>query len=153
MDEQELTKIVLDWSTAFLRISMHDISRYSRETGLSLIEMSVLLHLYYNSPLEVMNFTGLMQLSPAGASQLVERLVQQGLALREESPDDRRVRLVHLTEAGKKIIADTIASRQKWAENLMDSFDTEQKEAVARALLLLTEKAVQLDIREAANPS
>jgi len=153
MDEQELTKIILDWSTAFLRLSMHDVSRYSRTTGLSLVEMNVLLHLYYNGPLEVMTFTGLMQLSPAGASQLVERLSKQGMVHREESPDDRRVRMVHLTEKGRKVISDTIASRQKWAESLMASLDAEQKEGIARALLLLTEKAVQLDVQEAAKPS
>ena len=153
MDEDELTRIILDWSTAFLRLSMHDISRYSRATGLSLIELNVLLHIYYGGPREVMTFTGLMQLSPAGASQLVERLAKQGMVYREESSDDRRVRLVHLTEAGKQIIADTIASRQKWAEHLMASLDSDQKEPVAQALLLLTEKALQLDAREASNPS
>ena len=43
-----------------------------------------------------MGFADLMQVSPAGASQMVERLVQQGLVRRVESPGDRRVRQVHL---------------------------------------------------------
>ena len=80
--------------------------------------MSVLVHLYYRGPREVMGFADLMQVSPAGASQMVERLVQQGLVHRVESRGDRRVRQVHLTEAGRQMVETSIAARQKWVEEL-----------------------------------
>ncbi len=101
MNDPELTQLLLDWSTIFVRLSMHDFNRFARGGGLSLAQMSVLMHLHYNGPREVMGFADLMQVSPAGASQMIERLVQSGLVQRIESRDDRRVRQVHLTEQGR----------------------------------------------------
>jgi predicted transcriptional regulator len=78
---------------------MNDLLRSARGSGLSWVQMAVLLHLHYRGPREVMACGELLQLSPAGASQMIERLVQGGLVQRSETPDDRHVRLVHLTAA------------------------------------------------------
>jgi DNA-binding MarR family transcriptional regulator len=143
MNDPELTQLILDWSAVFVRLSMHDINRHARSTGLSFAQMNVLLHLYYRGPREVMEFAEYMQMSPAGASQLVERLVQHGLARRVESPGDRRVRQVHLTEGGRQVVAASIATREAWVESLVASLPDEEKGAIAQALRLLTERAAQ----------
>ncbi len=64
--------------------------------------MNLMLHIHYRGPCEVSDVSDLMQMTPAGASQMVERLVQQGLVTRQEVSGDRRVRLVHLTIRGNK---------------------------------------------------
>ena len=149
----DLPKIVLDWSAVFMRLTMHDLNRYTRATGLSLAQMNVLLHLYFRGPSEVMTLTDLMQVSPAGASQMVERMVQQGLVRRVETPEDRRVREVHLTEQGKMAVEASIAPRRQWMEALMARLTDEQEAAIAEALLVLTEKAMQLEAEsEGASP-
>ncbi len=88
MNDFEATKAILDWSAIFMRLSMNDFLRFSRSAGLSWMQMAVLMHLHYKGPTEVMACGELLQLSPAGASQMIERLVQQGLAQRSEAPDD-----------------------------------------------------------------
>jgi DNA-binding MarR family transcriptional regulator len=151
MDNNELSTIILDWSAVFMRLSMHDFTHFTRTTGMSFAQMIILLHLYYRGPSEVMAFTDLMQVSPAGASQMIERMVQQGLVLRQEVPGDRRVRIVCLAEAGKQIVEDSIAARRQWTDRLMATLDPGQKDSIAHALLVLTEKAVQLET--AASPA
>lgn len=89
MPEINLTQVIIDWSAMFMRLSMHDFVRYTHTTGLSLAQMNVLTHLYYKGPSEVMAFTDFMQVSPAGASQMVARMEEQGLVQRVESQDDR----------------------------------------------------------------
>ena len=91
MDNEDLTRELLDWMATFMRLSMHDFSHYARSTGLSLAQMNVLLHLYYKGPSEIMRFCDIMQLSAAGVSQTVERMVQQGVIYRVEDTSDRRV--------------------------------------------------------------
>ena len=150
MADSEFTQSLLDWSAVSVRLSMHDFNRYARGSGLSLAQMSVLVHLYYRGPREVMGFADLMQVSPAGASQMVERLVQQGLVRRVESPGDRRVRLVHLTEAGRRMVETSIAARQKWVEELTASLTDEQMALIGAALRILTERAAALEIQESA---
>ena len=142
MDQREATQAVLDWAAIFMRLSMHDFTRHARGAGLSLAHMLALTHLHHRGPCEVMSFGDLMQVSPAGASQMVERLVQQGLVQRNETPDDRRVRLVHLTEAGQQVVAESIQARQGWVEGLLAALTDEQRSAVGGVLRMLTEQAV-----------
>lgn len=97
-----------------------------------------------------MGFADLMQVSPAGASQMVERLVQQGLVRRTESPSDRRVRQVHLTEKGGQMVETSIAARQKWVEELTAALTDEQMALIGSALRILTERAAALELQETA---
>jgi DNA-binding MarR family transcriptional regulator len=146
MEKRELETIVLDWSTTFIRLSMHDFNRFTREANLSLAQMTVLLHLYYQGPSEVMNFCELMQISPAGASQMVERMVQQGVVERVEAPGDRRIRLVTLTETGRKLVNASIAARQAWVGELVGGLTAQESQRVVEALHLLNEHAQKLEI-------
>ncbi len=146
MSHTDLTTMVLDWSTTFIRLSLHDFNRYTRGVGLSLAQMTVLMHLYYQGPGEVTNFCEMMQLSPAGASQMIERMVQQGVVQRTETPGDRRVRLVSLTEQGRQVVEESIAARQSWVEQLVAGLSAEEGEQVAKALGILNEHAGKLVI-------
>jgi len=138
MGVSELARLLLDWSSEFVRLSMHDINRCARSHGLSFTQMNVLMHLYYQGPREVMEFAEYVQVSPAGASQMVERLVQQGLVVRVEDSEDRRVRRVHLTERGSAVVEQSLALRQQWADSLVASLSAEQQASLGQAIRLLT---------------
>jgi DNA-binding MarR family transcriptional regulator len=86
-----------------------------------------------------------MQVSPAGASQMIERLVQSGLVQRIGSRDDRRVRQVHLTEQGRQVVLTSISARQQWVESLIARLPEEQKEAIGKALRVLIDRAAELE--------
>jgi DNA-binding MarR family transcriptional regulator len=134
MSTSELAQLILDWSMNFVRLSMHDINRCARSHGLTFAQMNVLMHLYYQGPREVMEFAEYMQISPAGASQMIERLVRQGLAVRVEPPADRRVREVHLTDPGRCVVEESIAIRQRWIDSLVASLSPGQQAVLAQAM-------------------
>ena len=146
MNDTDLTTVLLDWSTTFIRLSLHDFNRYTRSVGLSLVQMNVLMHLYYQGPGEVSTFCEMMQISPAGASQMIERMVQQGVVQRTETPGDRRVRLVSLTDQGRQIVLESIAARQAWVEQVVALLPAEERLDISAALLKLNEYASQLVI-------
>ncbi len=127
MNDREATQAILDWTAIFMRLSMNDFLRFTRGSGLSWAQMAVLLHLHYRGPREVMACGELLQLSPAGASQMIERLVQGGLVQRSETPDDRRVRLVHLTAAGRQVVEESIQAQQGWLAPLLAALTAEQR--------------------------
>ena len=149
MKDTDLTIILLDWSSIFIRLSLHDFKHYTRTLGLSLAHMHVLMHLHYKGACEVTNFCEMMQISPAGASQMIERMVQQGMVQRAETPGDRRVRLVSLTEQGRKIVLESIAARQAWIDQLVASLSAEECARISAALSTLNDHAGQLDIHPA----
>jgi DNA-binding MarR family transcriptional regulator len=136
----ELAQLLLDWSTEFMRLSMQDINRCARSNGLSFPLMNVLMHLYYQGPREVMEFAEYMQVSSAGASQMVERLAQQDLVVRIEVPGDRRVRQVHLTERGRRLVEESLAARRQWVRSLVESLSADQQSIVSQAMRLLKEQ-------------
>jgi DNA-binding MarR family transcriptional regulator len=145
-EDQEFTKAVTDWAAIFLQLSMADFNRHARTAGFSLIQMNVLMHLYYRGPSEVMSFTEMMQVSPAGASQMIDRLVHQGLVGRSESLTDRRVRIVSLTTTGRQAVEDSIAARQQWLQDLGARLNEAEKVEITHALNILTGKAGELKI-------
>ena len=146
MKDLQATQAILDWTAVFMRLSMNGFLRFARGSGLSWAQMAVLMHLHYRGPREVMACGELLQLSPAGASQMIERLVQQGLVQRSETPDDRRVRLVHLTKAGRQVVDEIIRAQQGWLEQLLSALTGEQRAAVSQALRTLTTQATLLEV-------
>jgi DNA-binding MarR family transcriptional regulator len=147
MNDIGLTKSLLDWSSTFIRLSLYDFNRYTRSTGLSLGQMTVLMHLHYQGPCEITHFCDMMQITPAGASNMIERMVQQGVVRRNELPGDRRVRLVDLTEAGRQIILEGIAMREAWVTQLVASLSAEERERIFAAMLSLNQHAEMLEIQ------
>ncbi len=145
-DVNMLETAVRDWTAMFVRLWMHDINNFTRATGLSFGQMNLMLHIHYRGPCEVSGVSDLLQMTPAGASQMVERLVQQGLVARCEVPGDRRVRLVHLTEKGGQMVKECIQAHDHWVKELSASFEPDQREAVTRLLSRMTENASRLKI-------
>jgi DNA-binding MarR family transcriptional regulator len=145
MSDPELTQILLDWSAAFMRRSMHDFLRFARREGHSMVQMNVLTRIYYHGDCEITALVDTLQVSKAAAGQLVERMGQQGLVERRPDPQDRRARRVSLTGKGKALVEASIAARQAWMADLLAEIPAQELPAVANALRTLTAAAENLE--------
>ncbi len=83
--------------------------------------------------------------SNARASQMIERLVRQGLLERSEDPDDRRAKRITLTHAGEAQVQRVVRSRQQWLEELTSTLTEAQRAQISDALVLLTEAASEME--------
>ncbi len=103
--------------------AMRALTRYAaagiEETGLGLSDFGVLEVLLHKGPLPVNTIGPIVDLTPGSISIAVDRLVEKGLASRVESAEDRRVRMVALTPAGKNLI---VAAFQKHAAQMRRVF-------------------------------
>jgi len=75
------------------------------ETGIDDTDFRILEALLNKGPLPVNTIGPKVFLTPGSISTAVDRLVERGLVIRAESPEDRRVRMVSLTPKGKELIA------------------------------------------------
>jgi MarR family transcriptional regulator, 2-MHQ and catechol-resistance regulon repressor len=75
-----------------------------QESGLGDSDFRVLEALLHKGPLPVNVIGPKVFLTPGSISTAVDRLFSKGLVSREENPEDRRIRLVALTESGKALI-------------------------------------------------
>jgi MarR family 2-MHQ and catechol resistance regulon transcriptional repressor len=75
-----------------------------QETGIDDTDFRILEALLNKGPLPVNTIGPKVFLTPGSISVAVDRLVERGLVIRVESPEDRRVRIVSLTAKGKRLI-------------------------------------------------
>ncbi len=140
----DIDNAIMDWTAVFVRLWMHDVNNYTRASGLSFGQMNLMLHLHYKGACEVSGVSEVMQMTAAGASQMVERMVQQGLVTRSEVPGDRRVRVVCLTEQGMNVVNECINLHRTWVHDLGQSLPAEDRAQAARIMRQLTENAGKL---------
>jgi DNA-binding MarR family transcriptional regulator len=147
------SRILHSWSEIFMRRSIHDLIRFSKETGLSMPQMSALFHMHHGNECGVSNIGEHLGVTNAAASQMVDRLVQSGIVERTEDPEDRRVKQLKLTEKGTSIVQQGIALRRRWIEDLTKILTYEEQEAISSALVMLTNAAEKLDTSNEHFPS
>ncbi len=145
-NKAEVTENLLAWSSLFIRLSLYDFNQYRRCEGLSLVQMTVLMHLYYQGDSEASHFCDMLQISAAGVSQMIARMVEQGVVQQQKSATDRRVRLVTLTPAGRDIVHDCIHVREAWVWHLVETMPQAEQQMVDAAMKILIQRASQLDV-------
>jgi len=145
MSENELSSTLQQWSAVFMRRSMHDFLHFARQSGLSMVQMNVLTHIYYRGVGDISALLETLEVSKAAAGQLVERMEQQGLVERAPDPRDRRARLVSLTPKGRALVEASITARSEWLNGVLERVPAAQRPAIAAALRALTQAAETLD--------
>ncbi len=137
LSNHDTSKLIRDWVESIAMRSLREMSSYVRATGLSWPQFGVLMLLYHGGVCGVTRLGQRMEISGAGASQLIERLVQAGLVQRSENPDDRRARVIALSDKGCELVEQGISQRYQWLDKLVAGLDDERRQAVLAALPLL----------------
>ena len=137
--------VLHQWIGVVMHNSMRNLSRFAREHGYSMAQLIALNHINRKGSCGITDFGEEMGISSPAASQMLDRLAQQGLVLRTEDPADRRSKLVALTADGQKILSESMHARQGWLADLETSLTPDEITNAKLALELLTEKARQLE--------
>ena len=91
------------------------LARSLRTQNLSVAEIAALHLIDRDRTLRISDLAVLLDSDLPGASRIATRLVREGLIDRREDPDDRRARLLTLTQAGRALIDRTSKERVKTA--------------------------------------
>jgi DNA-binding MarR family transcriptional regulator len=140
VDENPVVAALQAWMDIFMRRSMHNFIQYCKENNISLSQMGTLFHLHHKGMCGVSGIGEHLGVTNPAASQILDRMVQQGLIARSEDPQDRRVKQIVLTEKGQKIIEGSIQARQSWWPDLENKLSDAEKEQVLAALDILIQK-------------
>lgn len=133
-ETREIEELCRRWTEAVTMRTMHDMGRYVKATGLSMAQFMLLMFLKHGGARGVRAIGTHLGITSAAASQLVDRLVQHGLADRTEDPRDRRGRNVRLNGRGGALLDKGIAERFRWIAQLAESLTPEERQAAAAAL-------------------
>ena len=133
----------------FMDFAMHHTMRerahFAKATGLSMPQFGILMQLHYRGNCGVSDIGERFDITNAAASQLVEKLVQSRLIQREEDPNDRRAKLLNLTDKGRDLIQRGLEGRYRWVDQLAGKLSAEEREIVSEALKIMSQAAEELE--------
>jgi len=144
-DNLYLPQVIRRWAEVFMQRSFHDFKRFMDEAGLSPSQVATLMRLHHCGASGVSDIAERQGISVPAASQLVERLVQQGLLERTEDTKDRRFKQVTLSARGMALVETGIEARLKWVEQLASQLEPDQQQTLIDALTWLTEASQQVE--------
>lgn len=141
----QFAQAIRSWMDVFMNRSMRGWGLFAKSTGLSMPQFSLLMQLHHKGACGMSEVSGRFEITPAAASQLVDKLVQNGLIIREEDPNDRRAKLLNLTDKGRELIEQGIEERYRWVDQLAEMLSDQEKARVSEALTLLTTAAQEFE--------
>lgn len=129
----------------FRRRMMGNIFVFARDKGLTMGQFGAMFHIYHKGACGVSDIGNDLGVSNSAASQMLERLVQLELISRSEDPSDRRGKLIGLTDKGRQILQEGNLANRTWLEELARSMNPEEQELVNEAIIILIDKARDLE--------
>jgi DNA-binding MarR family transcriptional regulator len=119
--------------------------------SLSIVQLHVLTVLEASGPVPMGKLADALDVSVASATGIVDRMEQRGLVERRGDEADRRVVVVHATDAGLAVFKDLAKMRQAGLVNILERLTNDELKALLIGLRAMSKaRAAQLAEAEAA---
>jgi len=145
----QFTQSIRAWMDVFMHRSMRGWGLFAKATGLSMPQFSIMMQLHYRGACGMSEISERFEVTPAAASQLVDKLVHSGFIVREEDPHDRRAKLLNLTGKGRDLIRQGIEERYRWVDQLAEGLTEEERVQISEGLNIMTRVAQDLEAEPA----
>lgn len=152
MKQVHFKESIRAWMDIFMHRSMRGWGRFAKSTGLSMPQFSVMMQLYYRGACGMSRISEGYDITPAAASQLVDKLVHSGWIQRVEDPADRRAKLLSLTDKGRDLVQQGIEERYRWVDELAGKLTAEERVQVSEALDIMTNAAKDMEAEPVQHP-
>lgn len=111
------------------------------DTGLILSEFGILEMLLHKGPLPVNIIGRTLNLTTGSITTAIDRLESKGLVERCSDPNDKRIRVVHLTDAGRDLIGPAFQRHQRDMDELVSVLTPEERSTLQNLLKRLGKNA------------
>ena len=139
-----IEKVICLWDKVFM--DMCSILPYELfELGVSMSDIRVLQYLQQNGPTRMSSIARWMNVGQPTATVVVNRLVEQGLVVRERDHEDWRVVLCRLTDMGQRLIGGHGNPVLKEYRSRLETLTNRQLQNLVRALRALLRVSKQIE--------
>jgi DNA-binding MarR family transcriptional regulator len=116
------------------RLLRRDFDRRARRIGLTRAQWSVLANLVRREGINQAGLADIMEIQPITLVRLLDRLEEAGWIERRPDPEDRRARVLRLTEKARPIIEQMRALAAETREQALQGFSPEERERMIDSL-------------------
>jgi DNA-binding MarR family transcriptional regulator len=138
LDELDATTMILG------RLMAARHGQFCDDMLVSPAQLMVLLVLEHSGPTKAGDIAVPLGIKAPATSTLLDSLEKDGYVTRQHAPDDRRVILVSLTEAGTTVLAETKARRRQHMRALMRGLEAEDVKTLIRIQRQIVDAMVDL---------
>ena len=132
--QNDMLEIMENWAKLYFFQSLTDFFNYLKNTDLSLLQAYALAYVFFRGPLKMSDLCEHMLVSPAAASQLIDRLEKLEMVERISEPGDRRVRKIVVLDKGKNFVQENFRFSQRWISEIPADITPEQAAQVTEVL-------------------
>ena len=136
--QNDFLNVMESWASIYLFHSLTEFFNYLKLSDISMLQAYAMTFIFYKGSSKISDLCEHMMVSPAAASQMVDRLEKQNLVERTAEPGDRRIRNVVLSDQGENFVKQSIEARQSWVKEIPAKLSEKQLDQISTALQLLT---------------
>jgi DNA-binding MarR family transcriptional regulator len=137
---EELTEALAAVWAHLNRRSSTDLFRVVDELGMSFTQVKMLFLLEDGGEHSLSELAGHLSLSLPAASRAVDGLIQRVVVTRRESAEDRRSRLIALSDHGREVVERMVRARLQTLDMFVADITPEERDNLLIALLPIVER-------------
>lgn len=130
--------IIADFRATMTQLKCASSERLLRE-GVSMAQVHIMYTVQRNGEMTMSQLADVLDVSDSNATGLVDRLEERGLVVRDRVPEDRRVVVVKVTEAGERLLREVDALTDDILRSVLGRLDSAQLLGVGQAIADLRE--------------
>ena len=118
--------------------------RQLKPHGLSFTHFRMLAYLAHNEGTHQEDVRAFIDADKGGVAHSIKRLVEKGYVARERDPEDKRAYIIRLTDEGRTFFEEFASVMQKWTDQMVAGFSTEELELAEDFLQRMADNACAL---------
>jgi len=147
---QKLAQAVVDELSSWNPREFMGMFKRLHKGALSLIHLNVLIELEANGPMSMGSLAEILEVSVASATGIVDRMEKRGFIERRHDEEDRRVVLVHMTQAGLDVFTSIEQRRREGLGKLLQSLTEDELTGLLKGHRALRAARVKHGVQSAA---
>jgi DNA-binding MarR family transcriptional regulator len=100
--------------------------------NLTAVQLKSLFFIDFMGSTNFRSLSDALGVTPPSITEVIDRLVEQGLVSREENPENRRMQILKTTREGKALIAKLNESRRSMIHSMLEQLDLSDLSTLAR---------------------
>jgi DNA-binding MarR family transcriptional regulator len=125
--------IIADFRAAMTQVKCASSERLVR-MGVSMAQVHIMYTLQRNGEMPMSRLADVLQVSLSNATGLIDRIEERGFVERTRVPEDRRVVMIRVTDAGRRMLEEVDAISSDLLRSVFGRIGRSQVAAVGRAI-------------------
>ena len=125
--------IIADFRATMTRLKCASSERLLRE-GVSMAQVHIMYTVERQGGMTMSQLADVLSVSDSNATGMIDRMEERGFVARDRVPEDRRVVVVKVTDAGKRLLGEVDALSDEILRSVLDRLDPGQLVGVGQAV-------------------